>query len=256
MSASRKPSRKDLKKDDEFVARGREVVAWASAYSRQLVAVAVGIVLIVVIGTATTAVNQRRATQAARALGSALAIAERPVLDVDVQPAGMPGDAFRDEEEKRDAYVQALEEIRAEHRRTPAAALANLYLGDVALELEEYDQAMTHYETFLSEAPRGHKMRFAALEGIAIIHESRGELEQAIDASKELARADNEFYRPFALLRQARILGELERYPEARDAAQQVVDEFAGSDAVRDARDLLSRLPEQEGSAVEDVAEN
>jgi tetratricopeptide (TPR) repeat protein len=243
VASSKKQSRKDLKKDDEFVSRGQEIVAWASQYTTALVAAGVVVLLVVIVGTVVSTTGQQRATAAASALGAALEIADRPVFGLDDETIDLGPDGFANEDARTRAFREALEEVRRDHAGTTGGALAALYLGNIALEAGEHDAALANYERYLAEAPRGHTMRFAALEGIGVVHEAKEDLEAALSAYERLAREGNAYYRPFGLLHQARILAELGRHDQARSIAQQIVDEHAGSGASRQARDLLGRLP-------------
>ena len=242
MAKTRKPSRKELKKDDEFVVKGREVVEWASQYARPLMALGVGLVLVVAISIVTTASSRSKEAAGATALGAALEISERPVLEAE-EGTDLGRDAFPSEAARTKAFREALEGVRKEHARTAGGALAALYLGKIALEEESYDDASTHFERYLAEAPRNHKMRFSALEGIGVALESTGDLEAALDAYRRLAREAPSFYVGFGMLHEARLLHALGHHHEARAKAERILEEHGGTAASRRARELLGRLP-------------
>ncbi len=242
MAKTRKPSRKDLKKDDEFVSRGQEVVAWASQYARQLVAAAVVLVLVVSISIGVTISSRSKEAAGATALGTALEIAERPVVE-DEDGAARERDAFSSEQARRDALGEALQEVRREHSGTIAAAVSSLYLGRIAFAEDRHDDAIEGFEQYLKEAPRDHKLRFSALEGIGTVHEAREDPDAALQSYRRLVTEAPTFYVPFGLLHEARLLHGLGREDEARATAQRIIDEYGETPVVRPARNLLGRLP-------------
>ena len=239
MATAKKLTRKALKRPDEFQQKGRTAVEWITEHGR-VVALASAAVVVLGVGiTLALWTMQHRAQTAADALGDALALAQRPVTTT--PPAGekaFPTQAARDA-----AYRKALEGVRRDHGGTAAAAEASLQIGNLDLSQKKYDAAVKAYERYLADASREAPFRFAALEGIGLAHEAKGENDQALAAYKRLLAEGNAFFKPFALVREAHVLVALGRPEAARSAAQKVLDDYATSPAHTAAEQVIDGLP-------------
>ncbi len=242
MAHAKKLSRKELKRPDEFVQTGNKVVEWLQNHGSAVLAALGGIILLGVLASVGSWWLEQSAVRAGAALGDALELADRPVLD-DGAAAGVDDPFFGSDDEKAERVTEALEAVRIDHAGTPAAAVATLELADRSYRAEEFDAALTSYERFLKETEKDNRLRFSALEGLGYALEAKGEQEKALSAFEQLTAEGGEFYKPFALVHEARVLEALDRPADARRRAQQVIDEFSESSARGDAETLLGRLP-------------
>ena len=242
MATARKIDRKQLKKPDEFVQTGQSVLGWALE-NKALVSAVGGGVLLLGLGISLGAWwSEKTATEASLAMGDAIAVATRPVIESDAPKSDDP--YFPSEEAKVASARESYEAVRVAHPGSEAAAMAALKLGDLALTSGDLAAAKARYDDFLVEAGAGNTLRYAAYEGRAYAFEAEGDLDGALEAiERMLEDSGTTFYRPFALVQQARLLKALGRGDEARVAAQEVVDSFAESPARAHADRLLEGLP-------------
>jgi len=239
LATAKKLTRKALKKPDEFVRTGRTVVEWLTEHART-VAILGSVIVVVGVGlTLGIYFASRRSLSAADALGDALALSERPVTKA--PEAGKK--TFPTKAARTAAFRKALQGVRKAHGGTPPAAEAALQLGNLDLKAKKYDAAVGHFKSYLAEAAHDAPFRFAALEGIGAAEEAKGDKKAALAAYKRLVAQGNAFYKPFALVREARVLAELGQTDAARDTAQTVLDQFASSPAKDDAERLIDGLP-------------
>ncbi len=239
MATAKKLTRKALKRPDEFQQKGRTAVEWITEHGR-LVGIVSAVAVVVGVGIALTLWTvQHHAQTAADALGDALSLAQRPVTKT--PPPGEK--AFPTKDARDAAYRKALEGVRKDHAGTAAAAGAALQLGNLDFSQKHYDAAVKAYQDYLSEAAKDAPFRFAALEGIGLAYEAKGENDKALAAYKRLVAEGNAFFKPFALVREARVLVALGKPEAARSAAQKVLDDFATSPAHTAAEQLLDGLP-------------
>ncbi|MDF1563479.1 MAG: tetratricopeptide repeat protein [Deltaproteobacteria bacterium] len=255
MAHAKKLSRKELKRPDEFVQTGTAVVDYLQKHGTLVLSSLGGIVVVGVLLSLGSWYFEQSAVRAGAALGDALEMAERPVLEDGGAAATSDDPFFTSEEEKKEKVNAALEAVRIDHSGTAAAAVATLELADRAYRAGEYDSALADYERFLKESSRDDRMRFSALEGLGYTLEAKDDLEGALKAFERLGKEGGDFYKPYALVHEARVLVALKRPDDARRRAQQVVDEFSESAVRAEADTLLGQLPpapaaaDAEGSA-------
>ncbi len=232
-------TRKDMKEPDKFQQAAGQAASWIAARRRHVVmagAVAVGLLLVVAILSAV------QSARAARAGAAASELLQTVAGTVSVAPPqGEPVPTFPTEEAKQRAVVAAADHVLEQGAGSGAIALAALAKGDAHFRLREWDAARGAYDRFLDVAARDDSLRFGALEGLAMIAEAQGNLDQAAQgwarvASEAPAFADR------ADLERARVLARAGKVAEAR----QVLTAFAGqhkeSPLSGEAAERLARL--------------
>jgi tetratricopeptide (TPR) repeat protein len=225
---SEKVIQQELRQPDAFQEVGWKAQDWIVKHQSTLLSV---LGLLMVGGLVAGLVNwwsERTERQAAKDLGAALAVLDRPVLEGNVTAQPMDGSKppFKSQQEKDEALVKSLAEFRQSHGGTEASATAALPLAKAEYRLGQYDAALTHFGDFLKQAAQSEPLRVAALEGQGYAYEAQGKLAEAQQAFQQMAKAEAGGY-----------LAGMGQYHEARMLILQGKKEEAAK--------LLSELPEK-----------
>lgn len=86
--------------------------------------------------------------------------------------------------------IKEFDEIQALFPRTSSGKFSILYKGDLHLRLNEFDEALKAYQTFLKKAKKEKLYRFFALEGLGYAYEGKKEFEKALEAYQEILKLD------------------------------------------------------------------
>src|SRR5512139_2343111 len=78
--------------------------------------------------------------------------------------------------------IEKFDEVITKFPGTSSAKLSLLYKGNLLLKLEEFDEAIKAYETFLQKAGKEKFYRLLAMEGLGYAHEGKKEYEKAVEA--------------------------------------------------------------------------
>jgi tetratricopeptide (TPR) repeat protein len=70
--------------------------------------------------------------------------------------------------------------------RTSAAKLSFLYKGNIHLQLKEFDEARTAFQTFLKKGGKGKLFRSLGLEGLGYAYEGKSEYEEALRSYQKI----------------------------------------------------------------------
>ena len=142
-------------------------------------------------------------------------------------------------------YGQAstlLEDVITQYPGTRSAKAATCYLGTVYYHEGDHDQAMSHFDQYLSRTRQPGTLRTMALEGKAAILEQRRDFAAAADLYEQLAR-EAENLEPV----QARYLVEAMHahrangdWPQVAALARRIIDDFGDTRAVGEARVALA----------------
>jgi tetratricopeptide (TPR) repeat protein len=171
----KKIPKKKLKEPDEFISSTERAFAFIRDHSK-VIAIG-GIVLVVLILSITLYQNWRhqKEVDADRRLTSLLELYQG-VSSPDRQ--GSP--------ENYKTLLAKFDETIQQFPRTSAARLSFLYKGNIHLQLGEFDEARTAFETFLKKGGKGKLFRFFALEGIGYAYEGKKEYEEAVKSYKKV----------------------------------------------------------------------
>lgn len=196
--------RKDLKRPDEFVSTGRQVLLWAGENSRRLYqALGVLAVVLVAIG-AVYSLRGARARQANDDLGGALALLR----------AGKYGDA-----------AAQLTEVANRWQSTGPGEVARLYAASASVKAGNYDGAATLAQAIVQGGGLAPYLRQQGLVTLAFALEQKGDTAGAATRYDEAAGVEGPFT-PEAILGAARCRERLGETAAARDLYQRYVREF------------------------------
>jgi tetratricopeptide (TPR) repeat protein len=195
VAKSEKMTQRELKQPDAFQRAGIEAREWL-VERQTLVALAVGVLLVGgMIVALFSYFSSRSEVKAAKELGAALEILERPVVPT---PEGAqltpttPGEKapFKSTQEQDQALVKALTDFRTAYKGTPSAATAAVPLGKAEYRLGNHDGALAAFGDYLKDAPQNDPLRASALEGQGYAYEAQQKYDQALASFDEMSKVD------------------------------------------------------------------
>ncbi len=202
--ARRRFRRKDLRRPDEFVSRGRQVLDWATENSRTLSWAGTGVAVVVLVVLGFLSVRHARVRQANEDLGHALA-------------------DFRDGH-----YAQAgsqLAEVANRWQSTAAGRIASLYAANANLNADNFESATVLLQEVLNSHDWPSYLRQQALLDLGYALEHKGDTANAAARYEEAAGLDGPYTAP-ALLGAARCHEQAGEKDKARDLYQRFQRDF------------------------------
>jgi len=197
---------------------------------------ALGVVLLVLGFWGYTRLKVRWEAEAQALLAAALEVSEKlPAATEGEWPVG-------EVMTKLEGAVKTLTALRERYRSTEAAGHALLQIGDFSYRLGRYRDALTAYQRYLEQYPRGWAVLLAGLgKGHAL--EALGQLEEAAATYRSLA----ERYKGHSLTGEAltglgRCLEGLMKRGEAKEVYQRILKEYPGTPWSRLAERRLAYL--------------
>jgi tetratricopeptide (TPR) repeat protein len=226
---------------DEFQARGFELVHWMQERQKLVLSV-IGAILVAGLAFGVyTAVRASRNADASEALQAALEAWEAPIGGATPNEDGEK--AFPDATARTKAAKDLFTKAADGNPGTGAGAIAHLYAGHAALALGEHDEAAKRYQAFLDASSKREPLRFAGLAGLAQALEAKGDKKGALDKLEELINLPEKVDEDAALLDSARLSIELGDPKAARDALERITKDFPESSLRTRADEMLGALP-------------
>jgi tetratricopeptide (TPR) repeat protein len=247
VAKSEKMIQRELKQPDAFQRVGAEARDWLIA-RQTLVVLAVAVVLVGGLATALISYFSHRGdADAAKELGHALEILERPVIPTPEGAQLTPQDGepvpFKSAQEQDQALVKALTDFRTAHKGTKSATTAALPLGKAEYRLGNQDAAVAAYTEFLKDAAQNDPMRAAALEGQGYAYEAQQKYDQALASFDEMSKVDAAGYlEGMGQYHRARILTLQGKKDDAAAVLVKIPAEHSGSAAARLAAERTALL--------------
>lgn len=229
-------TRKEIKRD-EFAEAIETSVHWVEEHRNLLIAAAVAVVVVVAGAFGVATWLDSRAEAANRALADALEAIRAPVGDV-AATAAEDELSFPDEASRRARAKELFTSLRDEHGGSEAAAVADVYLAQIAIEEGDAGRARELWEGFLEREP-DHLL--ASQVRVNLIHldrqEGNGE-ELVAELEGELAATLEERTLPadLVLWELAQTYEALGRQDEARSNYQRLAEEYPTSPYAGEAR--------------------
>ncbi len=227
---------------DEFQAKGFELVEWVHENTATVVAI-LGVLL--VLGFAFAGYNlfsANRDTDASAAYATALKAYDAPVGEAPAAGDDVKGPRYRDATERAKASRDLFQKVVDDHKGTGAAALAQLYIGNASLKLDDHERAATAFRAFLDAAKSGDPLRFAGLSGLAAAAESKGDVDVAIKALNDLVDLPGKIDEDAALLGLGRLYRQKGDAAKAKAALERIVKDFPESSLKLRAEEALASI--------------
>jgi outer membrane protein assembly factor BamD (BamD/ComL family) len=213
--------RKDLKRPDEFVSKGTQLLDWMRTHATRVAAIAgaLAAVVLVVLGVRGMRVAQLR--QANDELGQALA----------VYRANRFGDA-----------VTQFTELATRWSATPVGNVARIYIGLAATQNSNLDGAVAALQQGLELQGLPSYLRQQVAQDLAAALERKGDIKAAAEQYAAAAAMAGP-YRAGALLNAARLREQLGESAQARTLYERFVGEFPDAPEHDFASAKLAALP-------------
>ena len=226
--------KKELKreiKQDEFTSWMEKLIAWGEGH-RDEVRIGVGVTMVLLAAFGALAYFQsHRSQEADRAFRDALAAFEAPVASELPPEAERPaGQVFATAEDKYKTAAAAFEGVERRYGSSTVGARARYYAALSRIELAQYAEAEKTLRD-LQGLRDDELVSGLARVALAGLYRRSGETDRAVEAYRELAAASpgTSIPRDHALQCLAETLEDAGRFPQAREAWQELVQEFPAS---------------------------
>jgi len=238
--ASRRITRKEMKRDDFVSAMGRftlwmeEHVKEALLLGGALVAVVIGSIFLV------QYLNQREA-KASALLGRGLDMLHAPVRgDGSTTPA--EGLSYGSEPEKLQAVVAQMDSLMQTYPRSRSGRLALYYKGLALDSLGRTEEALKSLSEFLEASPENYAAPMAQA-AMARMLQNTGQSQKALEILERLSKQTSGAYPPqAALMEMGRCLEGMGKQDEARKVYERLTKEYPDSDYSREAQERLKGI--------------
>ena len=235
--ASRRITRKEMKRDDFVSAMGRFTI-WMEDHVREALLLG-GALLAVVIGSIFLLqyLNQREA-KASALLGRGLEMLHAPVNGdgSTPQPGGL---SYTSDQEKLQAVIGQMDSLMQSYPRSRSGRLALYYKGLAQDSMGRSEEAVKTLTQFLESSPDNYAAPMAQA-AMARILQNMGQSQKALEILERLSKQTSGAYPPqAALMEMGRCLEGMGKKDEARKVYEQLTKEYPDSDYSREAQEKL-----------------
>jgi tetratricopeptide (TPR) repeat protein len=231
-------TRKEMKGPDKFQAAATQAAGWAGSHGKQLAVAAVAAAALVAAVAGFLSWRESRAQKAGSLLYRALVAASGQISSVPLP--NVPGPIYASDAERQKAVAEAAQQVRERFPSSRAATTAALAAADAQYRLGQWDAALGSYQAYLAAAPSDDALRFAALDGVARVHEAKGQLAEAAQAWERAAEV--KAFADRAALERARVLAKAGKADDARKVLSGFAEQFKESPLRAEAVERLARL--------------
>lgn len=226
---SEKMTKQELRAPDAFQLYGAEASDWLMKRQQYIGAAVVVLIVGGLVASVVHYFSSRSEEKASKALGQALLVLERPVVEISAELKSAVPDQelpFKSAAEKDQKIFDELNQFRTTYKGSDAAATAALPLGKAAYRMGKYDEALAAFGDFIKSADKKDPLLASAREGQGYAYEAQTKLDDALGAFREMDKVESgEFMQGMGKYHQARILVEQGKKDEA---AQLLADLQAG----------------------------
>lgn len=215
---------------DEYQARGFELVSWVQDHK---VLVSILIVVLVLGGAAFSAYlyYQQRAAE----------VASGAYLEAVRAIEGVPKTGEENIAKWQKAQT-SLAELARSHKNSGVAVLANVYAGHVALENNDAKGAIEFYQTALKEIKKTDTLHPLVLIGLGYAQEKSGDTKSAIASFETVIESKNTTGRDLALWEAARLSKDAKDLEKAKTYVAKLLEEYPTSVYEKDAKRLSEAI--------------
>jgi len=169
MAGKKKITKKKLKEPDEFITFTQKAFLFISQHLKKVVTG--GVILLIIIFSIIffRMWERQKEEQAYRKLNLAMALYQRASS---VKQERLPSEYKN--------VLAKFDEVITEFSRTSSGKLSFLYKGNIHLKLDEFEEAIKAYQTFLQKAGKERVYRLFAMEGLGYAYQGKKDYESAI----------------------------------------------------------------------------
>jgi tetratricopeptide (TPR) repeat protein len=243
--AADKQTRKSLKEPDEFISFATKTVQWIIENRTSLIIGVLGItaIILAIIGFQWYVVNQEKA--ASEAFVAAKKTFDSPVVvpeEADSEAPSLEG-SFSSDSDKYQAAITEFSQVKKKYDGTHTASLADYFIGECHLRLEDYDKAIKSFEEYLDKESTAGAFAMFAVEGIGISLEEQKKHSEAEMYYKKLSQPPLDFAPDRGLYHIARLEQKEGNIDKAKKLFEEILEKHPGTIFRPQIENRLSRLP-------------
>jgi tetratricopeptide (TPR) repeat protein len=225
---SQRLSRKEIKRD-EFMETMAGAFEWVQQHSRALIGAALALLVVGILGALFYAYSARQERLADEALAKALRVYQTAVDPATADPTDAKTPTFADSESRSRAASELLRAVRDNFKRSDAATIAGAYLGHIAIQSGDSQQARSLWQEYIDRA--GDDMLSAEVRvNLMALDRAEGKGDELVTRLRAMLSGP-ESGLPHDLLwyQLALTLESLGRDAEAAEAYQRIVEDYPQS---------------------------
>lgn len=169
MPGKKKITKKRLKEPDEFITFTQKAFLFISHHLKKVVTGGVILLIIILFIIFFQMWERQKEGEAYRKLGLAMEL---------YQKAGSANRERLSSEYKN--VLAKFDEVITKSPRTSSGKLSFLYKGNIHLQLDEFEEAIKAYQTFLEKGDKDRLYRLFAMEGLGYAYQGKKDYESAL----------------------------------------------------------------------------
>ncbi len=239
MATTKKISRKELLKPDEFFTTWGQITQFVLEYKQQIILGSAGVLALILLISGGLAYSKNKEIKASNLLSEAQIFLSGSSSPMDPQQNTY---SLSSTPEKDMQVLEILEKITDEYNNTQAALIARIIQGQIYYEKEEYDKAQTTYEAFLNDNHDDEELVVLAREGLTYCHEAKGEFDKAVKTYEQLSKSSLPHVCGWALIGKARCHEKLEDIEMALADYNKVLADYPQHPRIKEVKANIARL--------------
>lgn len=241
MSAKGKLTRKELNSPDEFMTVTSRGLEWMLKNRTKLIGAFIALCVVAGGLWAYRHFSKRSVLKASEAFSEAMEIVRRPVKgDYGADETDELKKPFDTVKDRAKASVEKLAALTTEYKGTESAKLAQMYLGNAQLALEEADKAIEAFNTFLASKPKQDNLVALATENLGYAYEAKKDYPKAQEQFDKLATG--KIYSERGLYHSGRLAQLQGNAAKAKELFQKAVDKAKEAKVDWFAQDVEARM--------------
>ena len=238
---SERLTRKDIKKQDQFVSTVGATFDYGRSHLKSILLVVGAVIGVAVVGALVVFYLEHRAVASAKALAEAMEVNEAPITD-GTETGATEGPTFSSEEERQARAKELFTAVKESYGSTDAGAVAATYLAGMAAEAGNLEEAEALWQEVADEQ-KSTVLAMGVRLNLLALKRDRGEGEAVAAELEAMLQADQRPLPEDTVLYELGVtLEELERGAEAVPHFQRIVDEFPTSQYVQLAQRKIQAL--------------
>jgi predicted negative regulator of RcsB-dependent stress response len=235
------------KPQDEFVGFWDKLFHKAAPYANAIGITALTAAVLIGAVWGVTSYLEHKTQAATEAFGKAIKLYEADLI-TDENPVKTdeenPTPRFKTDKERADATLAELDKFDQQYGHSETAREAQLFRAGVLFDQARLDDAGKIYGRLVDEKV-GAPLTVLAKEGLGLVDEQQGKLDDALKIYRELEPKTGDFFRDRALWDQARVLQKKGDKKQATAKLKELTEKMPTSPLKDEAQNLMAQLEAQ-----------
>jgi predicted negative regulator of RcsB-dependent stress response len=232
------------KPQDEFVGFWDKLFHKAAPYANAIGITAATAAVLIAVVWGVSSYFERKSQGATETFGHAVKIYEADLL-TDDNPVKSeeenPIPRFKTDKERATATLAELDSFDKKYGRSATAREARLFRAGVLFDQGRFDEAGKLYQQIIDEKGAA-PLTLLAKEGLGLVDEQQGKLDDALKVYRELQPKTGDFFRDRALWDEARVLQKKGDKGQAAARLKELTEKMPTSPLKDEAQNLLAQL--------------